>query len=115
MTIETFPWGIKVSSQPTEGSKDTVRKVQFGDGYAQVSGSGLNDEIRTYEYSFSGDPTTANEIHAFLRRHKVKSFIFTPPFGDMALWRVEADSLKKVVKNVKVITVTATFEQAFAP
>ena len=76
MTIETFPWGIKVSSQPTEGSKDTVRKVQFGDGYAQVSGSGLNDEIRTYEYSFSGDPTTANEIHAFLRRHKVKSFIF---------------------------------------
>ncbi|HGY3114871.1 TPA: phage tail protein, partial [Escherichia coli] len=53
MTIETFSWGIKVSSQPTEGSKDTVRKVQFGDGYAQVSGSGLNDEIRTYEYSFS--------------------------------------------------------------
>lgn len=49
-----IPWGIKVSSQPTEGSKDTVRKVQFGDGYAQVSGSGLNDEIRTYEYSFSG-------------------------------------------------------------
>jgi phage-related protein len=45
----------------------------------------------------------------------VKSFIFTPPFGDMALWRVEADTLKKVVKNVKVITVTATFEQAFAP
>ncbi|WP_407226899.1 phage tail protein [Escherichia coli] len=115
MTIETFP-RIKVSSQPTEGSKDTVRKVQFGDGYAQVSGSGLNDEIRTYEYSFSGDPTTANEIHAFLRRHKVKSFIFTPPFGDTALlWRVEADTLKKVVKNVKVITVTATFEQAFAP
>ncbi|HDR2785862.1 TPA: phage tail protein, partial [Enterobacter sichuanensis] len=51
----------------------------------------------------------------FLRRHKVKSFIFTPPFGDTALWRVEADTLKKVVKNVKVITVTATFEQAFAP
>ena len=115
MTIETFSWGIKASSQPSLGSKDTVRKAQFGDGYAQVSGSGLNDEMLTYEFSYSGDPHTANQIHAFLRRHKVKSFIFTPPFGDMALWRVEADSLKKVVKNVKVITVTATFEQAFAP
>ncbi|MBE0131782.1 phage tail protein, partial [Citrobacter amalonaticus] len=28
---------------------------------------------------------------------------------------VEADSLKKVVKNKKVMTITATFEQAFAP
>lgn len=36
MTIETFSWGIKVSSQPTEGSKDTVRKVQFGDGLSLI-------------------------------------------------------------------------------
>jgi phage-related protein len=65
MAIETFSWGIKASSQPTLGSKDTVRKAQFGDGYAQVSGSGLNDEMLTYEFSFSGDPQTANQIHAF--------------------------------------------------
>ncbi|MFW3298317.1 phage tail protein, partial [Enterobacter quasiroggenkampii] len=54
-------------------------------------------------------------IHSFLRRHKTKSFTFTPPGGDLALWRVEADSLKRVTLNKKVETVTATFEQAFAP
>lgn len=115
MAIETFTWGIKSSSQPTLGSKDTVRKAQFGDGYTQVSGSGLNDEMLTYEFSYSGDPVVAREIYSFLRRHKTKSFIFTPPLGDKALWRVEADSLKRVVKNIKVMTITATFEQAFAP
>ncbi|MEG6117467.1 phage tail protein, partial [Enterobacter asburiae] len=57
----------------------------------------------------------AREIHSFLRRHKTKSFTFTPPGGDLALWRVEADSLQRVTLNKKVETVTATFEQAFAP
>ena len=111
MALETFTWGIKASSQPTLGSKDSVRKAQFGDGYAQVSGSGLNDEMLTYEFSFSGDPQTAMQIHAFLRRHKTKSFIFTPPFGDKALWRVEPDSLKQSLKNVKVMTITATLDR----
>ncbi|HFZ2457824.1 TPA: phage tail protein, partial [Klebsiella aerogenes] len=32
-----------------------------------------------------------------------------------ALWRVQADSLQKSVLNNKVMTVTATFEQAFVP
>jgi phage-related protein len=115
MAIEAFSWGIQSASQPTTKSKDAIRKAQFGDGYVQVTGSGLNDETLTYEYSFTGKPETAIQIHAFLRRHKTKSFTFTPPFGELALWRVAADSLQKVVKNNKVMTITATFEQAFAP
>lgn len=35
--------------------------------------------------------------------------------GDLALWRVEADSLQKIIKSKTVMTITATFEQAFAP
>ncbi|EPG4897884.1 phage tail protein [Citrobacter koseri] len=115
MAIETFTWRIQSAGQPTTGSKDVIRKAQFGDGYAQVSGAGLNDESLIYEYSFTGKRETALEIYQFLRRHKTKSFIFTPPFDEVALWRVEADSLKKVVKSKNVMTITATFEQAFAP
>ena len=55
------------------------------------------------------------QIYAFLRRHKTKSFSFQPPFGELALWRVEADSLQKVVKGKTVMYISATFEQAFAP
>ena len=115
MTIEAFPWSIQSASQPTTKNKDTIRKVQFGDGYTQVSGSGLNSESLTYEYSFTGRPELGLQIYAFLRRHKTKSFSFKPPFGELALWRVEADSLQKVIKSKTVMTITATFEQAFAP
>ena len=54
MAIEDFPWSIQSASQPTTKSTDTIRKVQFGEGYTQVSGSGLNSETLTYEYSFTG-------------------------------------------------------------
>jgi phage-related protein len=115
MAIEHFAWKIQAASQPTLSSKDTVRAAQFGDGYKQVSGAGLNDEVLNYAFSFTGDPVTARVIHSFLRRHKTKSFTFTPPGGDLTLWRVEANSLQRVTLNKKVETVTATFEQAFAP
>lgn len=115
MAIEHFAWRIKASSQPTLKSKDTVCTAQFGDGYKQVSGAGLNDETLSYEFSFTGEPQTVRDIYAFLRHHKTKSFSFTPPGGDLALWRVEADSLQRVTKSKTVETVSATFEQAFAP
>ncbi|WHP32841.1 phage tail protein [Trabulsiella odontotermitis] len=115
MAVEVFIWSIQATGQPTTKSKDTIRKAQFGDGYAQVSGSGLNDETLEFDYTFRGRPETGLEIYAFLRRHKTKSFLFAPPFGELALWRVQADSLQKVILGKKVMTVTATFEQAFAP
>ena len=115
MAIDAFAWKIQASGQPAVTVKDNIRKVQFGDGYAQVSGNGINDEALSYEFSFSGDPDTALNIYKFLRRHKTKSFSFKPPSGELALWRVEADSLQKVIQGKKIITITATFEQAFAP
>lgn len=115
MAVEHFDWRIKASSQPTLKSKDSVRTAQFGDGYKQVMGAGLNDETLIYEYSFTGKPETVREIHAFLRRHKTKSFSFTPPGGDLTLWRVEPDSLQRITKSKTVETVSATFEQAFVP
>ncbi len=115
MAVEHFSWRIKASSQPTLKSKDTVRTAQFGDGYKQVTGSGLNDETLSYEYSFTGKPEIVRDIYAFLRRHKTKSFSFTPPGGELTLWRVEADSLQRAIKSKTVETVSATFEQAFAP
>ncbi|BDH46385.1 hypothetical protein TUM12370_24290 [Salmonella enterica subsp. enterica serovar Choleraesuis] len=115
MTIETFEWGIQSASQPTLKSTDSIRVVQFGDGYKQVSGSGLNDETLSYEYAFTGRPELGLEIYTFLRRHKTRSFIFTPPFGEMGLWRVQQDTLQKVIRSKTVMNISATFEQAFHP
>lgn len=62
MAIEHFAWRIKASSQPTLKSKDTVRTAQFGDGYKQVSGAGMNDETLSYEFSFTGEPQTVRDL-----------------------------------------------------
>jgi phage-related protein len=114
MAIDAFAWKIQASGQPAVTVKDNIRKVQFGDGYTQVSGNGLNSETLNYAFSYTGK-NTALEIYAFLRSHKTKSFSFQPPYGELALWRVQADSLQLIVKSKKLITITATFEQAFAP
>ena len=114
MAVETYNWFSQLGAGPIEYSQ-SVRTAQFGDGYKQVSGAGMNDETFSYEFSFTGKPQTVRDIYAFLRRHKTKSFSFTPPGGDLALWRVEADSLQRFTKSKTVETVSATFEQAFAP
>lgn len=115
MAIETFAWRIQAGSQSATKSTDNIRKIQFGDGYSQVSGNGINEESLSYEFSFSGNPQTAMDIYKFLRRHKTKSFSFQPPFGELALWRVGANTLQKTPLNKKIINISATFEQAFAP
>lgn len=75
MAIETFAWRIQAASQPTLKSKDNIRRVQFGDGYAQVSGNGINNETLSYEFSFSGDPDTALEIYKFCVVTKPRRFL----------------------------------------
>lgn len=115
MAIEIFAWPIQAGSQPTISSKDNIRKVQFGDGYTQVSGTGLNDEQLIFSFSFSGNIDTAMDIYAFLRRHKTASFAFKPPFGEMTLWRVQGDSLQYSVASKRIVNITALFEQAFNP
>ncbi|AMO48893.1 Hypothetical protein AKI40_2496 [Enterobacter sp. FY-07] len=115
MAIEAFTWPIQAAGQPTIKSKDNVRKAQFGDSYMQISGNGIHPETLTFDFTFTGKTATGLEIYAFLRRHKTKAFTFKPPFGELALWRVQADSLQQIIKSKKVISVSATFEQAFAP
>ncbi|WP_289472363.1 phage tail protein, partial [Klebsiella pneumoniae] len=40
MAIEIFTWSPRVNPQQTVNFR--VRKAQIGDGYAQVSGDGIN-------------------------------------------------------------------------
>lgn len=115
MAIETFNWPIQTATQPTLEVKDRIRKAQFGDGYEQVTGDGINPSQFSFPYSFTGPAARAMEIYNFLSRHKTKSFVFTPPYAEKGLYRVAADSLKRSVKGKTLLIVTATFEQAFAP
>lgn len=115
MAIKTFIWPIQVSGQPAAEYTRIVRKVQFGDGYQQVSENGINSESIKFSYSYRGPLTTVLAIRDFCREHCTRAFIFTPPHGEKGLYRVAADSIKLLPNGKTQATISATFEQAFAP
>lgn len=112
MAIETFTW-----SPDDEASSDNtlrVRKSVFGDNYVQVAGDGLNGESDTWSLSFGGVAEETQPILAFLRRHKgFKAFLWTPPDGELGLYRCEKFAIQRRPGSVGVVT--ATFERAYHP
>ncbi|MFC0225690.1 phage tail protein [Serratia aquatilis] len=113
MAIETFTW--RTQGQPEGSYAQRVRSAQFGDGYKQVSGNGLNIETQSWPLSFSGQRAEILPILAFVRRHTTKSFIWTPPYGEKGLYRVVADSIRAMPVGGTVVAISAIFEQAFVP
>lgn len=114
MAIETFMWPTQVAGQPTTEYARTIREVQFGDGYKQVSESGINSERIKFSYSFRGSLSVAIAIRDFCRRHCTKAFIWTPLHGDKGLYIISADSIRLIPNGKTQATVSATFEQTFS-
>ncbi|WP_034913039.1 phage tail protein [Erwinia sp. 9145] len=115
MAIETFTWRTQTQGN-MEGSFDhRIREAQFGDGYKQVSGDGINPETQSWPVTLTGRQRDILPALTFIRNHTVKSFIWTPPFGGPGLYRAVKDSIKALPIGGNAMTITATFEQAFAP
>lgn len=112
MAIETFSWPVQIQAQQQISYSQRVRSAQFGDGYEQISGDGINPETIQVPITWTGARGSAVAMRDFLRRHTAKSFIFTPPFEAKGLYRVVADSINLVPISTNVATVTATFKQA---
>lgn len=90
-----------------------VRKVQFGDGYSQRRGDGINGIGQNWRLVFRGLTAEMAAIDAFLKgKAGVSSFTFTPaatlPEGRYicATW-----SYTKEAKGID--SINATFEQVF--
>ncbi|NOK93697.1 phage tail protein, partial [Escherichia coli] len=63
MAIEIFTWSPRVNPQQTVNFR--VRKAQFGDGYTQVSGDGINTRSQDWELSFVGTEDYIRPIKQF--------------------------------------------------
>lgn len=111
MALETFTWSPRIGAVGTVD--DRTRKAQFGDGYAQMVGDGLNSETQSWALSFTGREAYIAPIRDFLRRHgKAKAFAWTPPMGVPGLYRRSEFTLTGLGK---VYTLAVNFEQAFHP
>jgi phage-related protein len=74
----------------TETTRARVLKAQFGDGYAQRVGDGINNKPRMWALSFSKTQSDIESILTFLNTEGgVTSFIWQPPRGASGSWICE--------------------------
>lgn len=112
MATERFVWPI---DKGAEGEiTHRVRTKQFGDGYAQSVGDGINNKSQSWPVTFTGQKGRIREIIAFIDRHKgAKAFLWTPPLGDLGLYK--CNGYKLAHRGGQMYAITTTFEQAFHP
>lgn len=112
MAIETFTWCPRVNAQADV--KHRVRKAEFGDGYTQRSGDGINTRTQDWTLSFVGTETYIEEILTFLdRMGGTKAFQWKPPLYPLSLFTCE--EYKPVAMGAGIFSLEVTFNQAFAP
>ncbi|EPQ1022968.1 phage tail protein [Enterobacter hormaechei] len=112
MAIETFTWCPRVNAEADVNFR--VRKAQFGDGYEQVSGDGLNTRTQQWTLNFTGNETYISAIKSFLDRHEgTKAFQWKPPLEPLGLYRCE--TYKPTGLGAGKFNLEATFIQAFKP
>jgi phage-related protein len=83
MAIETFIWPVRTGA--TESINIATQEIQFGDGYKQVAGVGINEDNATWELSCNGKLSDMAVIRAFLKFHVTKSFWWSNPWGEKTL------------------------------
>jgi len=112
MAVETFTWCPKV--EPTSTPDYRVRRSKFGNGYEQVVGDGINNKTDSWPVTFVVGEAVALQIKAFLDRHAgFKSFLWTPPLGELGFYRATAPSVTP--NGAGIFTLNTTFTQSFLP
>ena len=106
----TPTYGVQKSSAPV------TRKVQFGDGYEQRLTFGLNQNPKSFSFTFEVSETDADTIETFLdaRASDNASFDFTPP-GEGSTSKFVCEQWTKSIPYLNRATIQATFRQVFEP
>jgi len=113
MTYAVFNWVPKVNSEGTSSFR--VLSAQFGDGYAQEAGDGLNNETVSWTLEFVGQESQIYPIRDFLRQHQgFKPFWWTP-HGESAPRLFVAREITVQPMGAKALTLRTKFEERFAP
>lgn len=106
-------WTIAPDFSSEVDEKPRVLSSQFGDGYQQRAGDGINIRAQVWNLTFASRTSTERDaILAFLRaRNGIESFDWTAPDGVVGKYicREWTYSPKTAANN----TLSAKFEQVF--
>lgn len=113
MATDIFNWCARVEA--SEQITVSTIQAQFGDGYKQIAGRGVNEQAESWSLTCNGQKAVMAEVRAFLRSHVTASFWWINPWGEKKLYRVKSDSINPKFVNGNFAEIAFTFEQAFAP
>jgi phage-related protein len=112
---ETFSFDVRVGA-----SGDVTQKTwenDFGDGYVQAGGIGINTKAQSWDISVTGKlgpGQVVQQVRDFLDRQEgYKSFVWTPPGG--AQGRYRSNGYQMATLGGGGMTISATFKQVFNP
>lgn len=115
MTTETFDWDLLVGASGQVDQR--VEENNFGDGYTQAFGSGINNESQAWNVSVTGQlegHKGIKPIQDFLARHAGwKSFKWRPPGGVEGYFRAVGRNL--LTHGGSVFTLSWKMQQVFKP
>lgn len=107
--VEVFPFKENVGVSATIEYR--TRASQFGDGYEQLGGDGINSEQEKSTHEFVMRKPEAKLMQAFLARHAgYKAFEYTTPLGEVLLMTCDKSSYTARTRDLFVFTLT--FKQA---
>lgn len=114
--METFNWLINVGAE-ADVQQETLES-QFGDGYSQALGVGINNQKQVWNVevtgTYGGNHDIA-DIRDFLDRHKgFRSFLWTPPGGKQGRYRAK-NRREVVISQNGVRQISWAMEQVFYP
>ena len=108
--VDTFTWRPDKAAPGTFTQR--ARSAQFGNGYTQRAGDGINNETQSWDLTFTGKKARIAQILAFLRAQKgYKAFIWSTPFDGNLYFT--CSSYKPTDQGGGAWVLTATFEQTF--
>lgn len=110
-------WVWVESPGTTLDEEPRLREASFGDGYVQRAPDGINNRPQKWELSFDDvDDVEADSMIAFLRTHNgVTPFNYWPMWASAAIKVVCKRWRRTLGSKLRTSTITATFEQDFAP
>lgn len=112
MALKNFAWCVNAGA--TQNTELKTRTTQFGDGYEQVSSTGINNVSTSWQVAKTGDKVEIDAIYNFLIEHKgVKPFYMTIA-GETKTYRTEG-SIGKPQISGRIWEITFTVKQVFIP
>ncbi|MCX8727489.1 phage tail protein [Gilliamella sp. B2838] len=113
MAVDKFQW--KTMGNPKVSDLSNINEISFGDGYTQLSSTGINSTTEEWQLTYMGQQSEVKQVRAFLNSHIIKSFKWTNPYGEEKLYRVVNKSIESEFMGGNVVSLSFKFIQAYAP